>query len=181
MTSGPGGASASGGALGSPRDVVLVVDAANVVGSRPDGWWRDRAGAATRLLGRLPALVGATLTAPDGAGVRVLRVDVVLEGKARDATDPGAPGLVVHLAPHDGDAEVVVRARAAGAHALVVTADRGLRARLDGAPVAGPGWLLGVLDGPLRPSSGARTPGAGTATPPDRDVPPPPATPRPPP
>jgi hypothetical protein len=22
----------------------LVVDAANVVGSRPDGWWRDRAG-----------------------------------------------------------------------------------------------------------------------------------------
>ena len=28
---------------------VLVVDAANVVGSRPDGWWKDRAGAARRL------------------------------------------------------------------------------------------------------------------------------------
>ena len=27
----------------------LVVDAANVVGSRPDGWWKDRAGAARRL------------------------------------------------------------------------------------------------------------------------------------
>ena len=28
---------------------VLVVDGANVVGSRPDGWWKDRAGAARRL------------------------------------------------------------------------------------------------------------------------------------
>jgi len=28
---------------------VLIVDGANVVGSRPDGWWRDRAGAAHRL------------------------------------------------------------------------------------------------------------------------------------
>ena len=28
---------------------VLVVDGANVVGSRPTGWWRDRAGAAKRL------------------------------------------------------------------------------------------------------------------------------------
>jgi hypothetical protein len=28
---------------------VLVVDGANVVGSRPTGWWRDRAGAAERL------------------------------------------------------------------------------------------------------------------------------------
>ena len=28
---------------------VLIVDGANVVGSRPNGWWRDRAGAAERL------------------------------------------------------------------------------------------------------------------------------------
>lgn len=33
--------------------VDLVVDAANVVGSRPDGWWRDRAGATGRLLAAL--------------------------------------------------------------------------------------------------------------------------------
>jgi len=131
-------------------DVVLVVDAANVVGSRPDGWWRDRAGAATRLLGQLAGVVGATVTTPDGARVRLVRVDVVLEGRARDAADPGVPGLVVHLAPADGDTEVVSRAQAAAPHALVVTADRGLRARLAGAPVAGPGWLLGLLDGPLR-------------------------------
>ena len=44
---------------------VLLVDAANVVGSRPDGWWRDRAGAATRLLARLAALPGRSLPGPD--------------------------------------------------------------------------------------------------------------------
>ncbi|MET1154451.1 NUDIX domain-containing protein, partial [Arthrobacter sp.] len=32
---------------------LLVIDAANVVGSRPDGWWKDRAGAARRLLASL--------------------------------------------------------------------------------------------------------------------------------
>jgi 8-oxo-dGTP diphosphatase len=29
--------------------VTIVIDVANVMGSRPDGWWRDRAGAAVRL------------------------------------------------------------------------------------------------------------------------------------
>ena len=29
---------------------VLLVDVANTVGARPDGWWRDRAGATARLL-----------------------------------------------------------------------------------------------------------------------------------
>ena len=35
---------------------VVVVDAANVVGSVPDGWWKDRAGAAARLRARLEGL-----------------------------------------------------------------------------------------------------------------------------
>lgn len=142
----PGGVPA-----GDVGDVVLVVDAANVVGSRPDGWWRDRAGAATRLLDRLAPLVGRTVTMPDGSLARLRHVDVVLEGRARDATDRGTAGLVVHLAPRDGDAEIVARARAATPHALVVTADRGLRARLDGAATAGPGWLLALLDAPVSP------------------------------
>ena len=30
-----------------------LVDASNVIGSRPDGWWRDRAGATSRLLDAL--------------------------------------------------------------------------------------------------------------------------------
>lgn len=129
-----------------PLDVVLVVDAANVVGSRPDGWWRDRAGAATRLLERLAALVGATVPRPDGSAVRLVRVEVVLEGRARDAIGPGVPGLIVHLAPHDGDTEVVRVAGAVDGPVLVVTADRGLRARLGDAPAVGPGWLLALLD-----------------------------------
>ena len=48
------------------RPVVLVVDAANVVGSRPDGWWRDRAGAAARLLGGLAGLRAVTVRSPAG-------------------------------------------------------------------------------------------------------------------
>lgn len=129
-----------------PPDVVLVVDAANVVGSRPDGWWRDRAGAATRLLARLARVVGATVPGPAGDDVRLGRVEVVLEGRARDAVDPGAAGLLVHLAPHDGDTEVVRVAGAADGRVLVVTADRGLRARLGETPAVGPGWLLALLD-----------------------------------
>jgi predicted RNA-binding protein with PIN domain len=30
-----------------------LIDASNVIGSRPDGWWRDREGAAARLLDAL--------------------------------------------------------------------------------------------------------------------------------
>lgn len=131
--------------MSTGRGVTLLVDAANVVGARPDGWWRDRAGAATRLLARLAALPGRTLAGPAGEPWHVHRVDVVLEGRARDATVPRAGRLHVHLAPRDGDAEVVARAADLGPDVVVVTADRGLRARLDVAAV-GPGWLLAQLD-----------------------------------
>ena len=127
---------------------VLVVDAANVVGSRPDGWWRDRAGAAARLLARLAALPGTTLTGPDGEPVTFGEVVAVLEGKARDV--PAPDGVRVVRAPGSGDDALAafVTARAVeGTSMLVVTADRGLRDRLPaGTPVAGPGWLLGRLD-----------------------------------
>ncbi|NRD26151.1 NUDIX hydrolase [Frigoribacterium sp. VKM Ac-2836] len=39
-------------------EVHVVVDVANVLGSRPDGWWRDRAGATSRLLDALSRGVG---------------------------------------------------------------------------------------------------------------------------
>ncbi len=32
---------------------VLVVDAANVIGSKPNGWWRDRPGAARQFVEQL--------------------------------------------------------------------------------------------------------------------------------
>jgi 8-oxo-dGTP diphosphatase len=49
--------------------LTIIVDGANVVGSRPDGWWRDRAGAALRLRDELAPLVHEGITAlPDGTG-----------------------------------------------------------------------------------------------------------------
>ena len=42
--------------------LTIIVDGANVVGSRPDGWWRDRAGAALRLRDQLAPLVTEGIT-----------------------------------------------------------------------------------------------------------------------
>lgn len=121
------------------RDAVLVVDAANVVGSVPDGWWRDRPGAAGRLLGRLVGLP-RTLALPDGYRW-VRRCVAVLEGRARDA--PDVEGIDVVRAPASGDDTIVA---VSGPDAVVVTADRGLRARVPaGATVLGPATLRGLL------------------------------------
>jgi 8-oxo-dGTP diphosphatase len=47
--------------------VTIVVDVANVMGSRPDGWWRDRAGAAVRLHAQIARLAaGGRVILPDG-------------------------------------------------------------------------------------------------------------------
>ena len=45
-------------------DVTLIVDGANVMGSRADGWWRDRAGAMARLHGELAALAARGVRGP---------------------------------------------------------------------------------------------------------------------
>jgi hypothetical protein len=126
---------------------VLLVDAANVVGSRPDGWWRDRAGATLRLLERLARLPGQRMTGPDGRLFSCSEVVVVVEGRARDVPGPEAVRMV--RAPGSGDDALTACAHelaARGTAVLVVTADRGLRARLPpDCVVAGPGWLLDRL------------------------------------
>jgi hypothetical protein len=107
---------------------MLLVDAANVVGTRPDGWWRDRPAAAARLVAALQPLDE--------------RVVVVLEGKARAGASEGEHGGVdVRHARGDGD-DLLAELCAPGV--VLVTADRGLqdRARARGADVEGPGWLL---------------------------------------
>lgn len=131
----------------SAQPVVVVVDVANVMGSRPDGWWRDRVGAATGLLERMPPLVGRIVALPDGASAEISRIAAVVEGRATDATAPA--GIDVLAAPADGDSTIVEVAAAAadsGERVLVVTADRGLRARLpDAVATAGPGWLNDLI------------------------------------
>jgi len=122
---------------------LLVVDAANVVGSVPDGWWRDRAGAAARLRDRLAAVADAGLgrqaTVPDAFRAGPLEVVLVVEGAARAV--PSAPPVRVVAAARSGDDAIVDVVRGAGERpCLVVTADRELRARVGtlGAAVAGP-------------------------------------------
>jgi 8-oxo-dGTP diphosphatase len=44
--------------------VTVIVDGANVMGSRADGWWRDRAGAMARLHGELAALATYGIPGP---------------------------------------------------------------------------------------------------------------------
>ena len=128
----------------TPPERVLVVDTANWMGSRPDGWWRDRPGAARRLLAALAPLVGEEVGL-GGQAVRLVGVVAVLEGLARGAVLGEEGAVDVVLAERDGDEAVVARALrvlADGRVPLVVSADRGLLARLPaGADATGPGWL----------------------------------------
>ena len=131
-----------------PQDVVLLVDIANVMGSRPDGWWHDRAAAAIRLLDELPPLNGTEVTLPAEPGtVRIAEVRAVVEGAAKGVSAPEAVSVL--RADWDGDTEIVEEAgrlTALGKVPLVVTADRGLRRRLpEGSLVVGPGWLNHIL------------------------------------
>jgi hypothetical protein len=140
------------------QPVTIVVDVANVMGSRPDGWWRDRAGAAVRLhadIARLAASGRAGL--PDEPGkTGTERADapgfvMVLEGAAKAAAarlappgpdvSPGPdpahadlrpvrPGEVrVVQAAGSGDDAIVAVVRQLPGRRVVVTADRGLRER----------------------------------------------------
>jgi hypothetical protein len=90
--------------------VPLIVDGMNVIGSRPDGWWRDRRAAHRRLVTALGAL-GEPVT-------------VVLDGSPHEIEAPDGVELV--FAPVADD-EIAARA-APGVR--VVTSDRGLADRV---------------------------------------------------
>ncbi|QCQ92448.1 NUDIX hydrolase [Rhodococcus sp. SGAir0479] len=127
-------------------EVRVLLDTANVLGSRPTGWWRDRAGATTELLDRLAQVLPRTIELPDGGFGWLPRVEAVLEGRARDAGHRDAR-VPVHAADGSGDDELARLAAHAGALTAVVTADRGLRGRLPDSVLAlSPSTVLGWLD-----------------------------------
>ena len=119
--------------------MTWVVDASNVIGSRPDGWWRDRAGAARRLVAQLDAFAAETgepviVVLDSGAPPPAEHAEVVVASrKGRNAADDeivallqdrGAEGVRVVTS----DAELARRVRALGAD---VEGAGGFRRRLD--------------------------------------------------
>jgi glyoxylase-like metal-dependent hydrolase (beta-lactamase superfamily II) len=105
---------------------LLVVDAANVVGMVPDGWWLRRAEAAELLRDALAPVAERGLSDLQGP----LEVVLVVEGRA--ARVSGSATVRVVAAPGNGDDAIVdlVADAGAGRRRVVATADRGLGARV---------------------------------------------------
>jgi hypothetical protein len=118
------------------------VDAANVVGSVPDGWWRDRVGATERLRDALRdgATRGLAGAVPEPLQTGPITVILVVEGAARGVAS--IDGVHVVAALESGDDEIVRQAaeRCPQGWCAVATADRALaeRVRAHGAVVIGP-------------------------------------------
>ena len=129
-----------GDAPGPGPELTVIVDGANVVGSRPDGWWRDRAGAAVRLHDEL-----AKLAARGAAGIPAEQL--ATEGD-RGPPSPGAGGarsgapgpvtvvviLVLEGAARAAGPRIAERARVA-AQAAPGSADAGRPGEGDGGTV----------------------------------------------
>jgi|SRR6476659_3048776 Uncharacterized BCR, YaiI/YqxD family COG1671 len=112
-----------------------LIDAMNVIGSRPDGWWRDREGAMRRLVGEI-------------RGWAEDEVTVVLDSGPEDLTGTVGHVTVIRARRRGRDAaddEIAALARA-GDH--VVTSDAALAARVRerGATVEGAGTFRRRLD-----------------------------------
>jgi hypothetical protein len=162
--------------------VTVVVDVANVMGSRPDGWWRDRAGAAVRLHADLVRLAASGRAVPPGetdppdfvmvlegaANAAASRISsatastseaAASEAAASEAAASEAPAGEVRVvrARGSGDDTIVAVVRDLPGRRIVVTADRELRERsvAVGATILGPSWLLGLL----RPLAARERPG----------------------
>ena len=116
-----------------------VVDASNVIGSRPDGWWRDRAGAARRLVARLD-----TFAAETGE-----LVTVVLDGGEPPPAERAEVVVAMRRGRNAADDEIVALLQDRGADGVrVVTSDAELarRVRALGAEVEGAGGFRRRLD-----------------------------------
>ena len=122
-----------------------IVDGMNVIGSRPDGWWRDRDAAARRLLARLQHAANRSHDA----------LTLVLDGRppadAAEGVDDGVEVLYARRRGRDAaDDRIVelVTADSDPASLRVVTSDRELADRVTalGATTEGAGAFLRRLD-----------------------------------
>ncbi|MDV6262855.1 NUDIX hydrolase [Rhodococcoides yunnanense] len=123
----------------------VLLDTANVLGSRPNGWWKDRAGSTGALLTSLAETLPRTVELPSGQYGWLTRIDAVLEGQARGAVvnDPRTRTI---LADGSGDDTLADQAQLDGDLTALVTADRGLRDRLpESVQVLTPSTVLGWL------------------------------------
>jgi predicted RNA-binding protein with PIN domain len=124
------------------RVAEWIVDGNNVMGSRPDGWWRDRRGAQRRLVQRLETF----------AAERDEPVTVIFDGRPHDAG--GGERVAVRFARRSGrdaaddDVAALVARHPDPASLTVVTSDRELadRVRAAGGDVVGAGPFLRRLD-----------------------------------
>jgi hypothetical protein len=83
----------AGDRAGVPEpDLTLIVDGANVVGSRPDGWWRDRAGAAVRLYDELAGLAERGAAGIPAAQLATGEDGVAPAGPEQAGTGQAGPG-----------------------------------------------------------------------------------------
>lgn len=144
--------------------LTLIVDAANTVGSRPNGWWRDRAGATRTFTDGLAAAVHSARVRIPADAVHLpgdywwpARVSVVVEGRARGPWTRGVDERIDMVsAPGEGDdtiVDLVRRSAGDGSRAVVATADRELRRRVRdlGGAVIGPGIVWDAVDAASTP------------------------------
>ena len=129
---------------------VWIVDAMNVIGSRPTGWWRDRGAAVRRLLDATRRMVAATREP----------VTLVVDGRPPpQRLDGGDDSVRVVYASRAGanaaDDRIVelVASDPAPDRVHVVTSDRALQARVRelGARVLGAREWLRQLDAIVTP------------------------------
>jgi predicted RNA-binding protein with PIN domain len=118
-----------------------VVDGMNVIGARPDGWWRDRTAAMERLTGALDA--HARETGDD--------VTVVFDGRPREiAAERVDVRFASRRGPNaaDDDIAAIVQGDPEPGAISVVTSDGDLarRVRDAGASVVGAGEFRRLLD-----------------------------------